>query len=784
MKTLMALLVVAALAYSPAAAAVDGLDVLTDFCPQGTEGCTALLELQNNYTGFGDHKPGTGNFVPGSELNQLFVRKAQDALAIGITGNLETNGNAWVIFLDTKDGGENTLDSNAGPGALTGMEGNSFDEGFEADYAIVINTAGNVYVDVVDLQSDSSRYLGYVPLDAPGVLAGDGADNPNGSSIGFDNTNNAGVIGAPPPDKTAQQHMADAATALTGVEMLLSLQDIGTTSESLQEAKIMVILTGSSGYLSNQTLPGLGTGSQQWNLGDAEVDFGNEETFPGDQFATVSLTSTATVEPPDGRDIPIQAGTGALAATQNNYTGFGDQSGSGTAETEGSELDALLMSSTAEALHIGITGNLENNGNYILIFLESGPGGVSELNVPEEVGPVSGVLQGLNGTVFEAGLEPTHVVMIDSSNEEDPPESGNWVRFAYLNIFDLRTNENVYLGRVRVGAGEMALEGGDNPYGAQMALDNSNAEGVSNDPATTPEENQTAALTATSGLELVLPFNVIGLSQLEIGYFVALSGNKGYLSNQFLPGLGGERGNLGDNPVNFNFVPGMQSGTFIIEEVSFTPVDNVAALKEMPDGSAVSISSTVSAVFPEQDEFYLQDYLPNNIAGILVVGQSAGKVQGDLATVEGYLSRVNGERAIIAAEVGGIGITSAAPSDIQPLVTSNKNVGGPQMGPNPGVQVVGGVNNVGLLMRSAGEVTFASVDEQNRAFTYINDGSDLFDGNIYSAIGLRVDIPFSVGFPAIGTFLDVTGVSSIVQIEGINQPRLRVRDSDDVIVVQ
>jgi len=42
---------------SAAFAAVDGRGIPEDFCPGGLPGCQALLELQNNHTGFGDARP-------------------------------------------------------------------------------------------------------------------------------------------------------------------------------------------------------------------------------------------------------------------------------------------------------------------------------------------------------------------------------------------------------------------------------------------------------------------------------------------------------------------------------------------------------------------------------------------------------------------------------------------------------------------------------------------------------------------------------------------------------
>ncbi|HRX85957.1 MAG TPA: hypothetical protein P5572_13140, partial [Phycisphaerae bacterium] len=76
---------------------IDGLNIPSNF------GGAAELAAQTNNTGFGDQIVNTGDYTPGSELDALYLAKDNDYLYVGVTGNLERNGHAFVIFIDVDD---------------------------------------------------------------------------------------------------------------------------------------------------------------------------------------------------------------------------------------------------------------------------------------------------------------------------------------------------------------------------------------------------------------------------------------------------------------------------------------------------------------------------------------------------------------------------------------------------------------------------------------------------------------------------------------------------------
>ncbi len=161
--------------------------------------------IQGNYTGFGDETDGTvdgsGPNGGGSEIDGLYIKKTATDLYIFVTGNLETNGNAMDLYIDTGVGGSGTLGAGAGAGAfiVDGQSGLSFDAGFDADYVLSVDSwdddADGMTVNVPRV------HFGAIAgsIDDMGSLTGYGAASAGfltgGIGLGVDNSNIEGVIG-------------------------------------------------------------------------------------------------------------------------------------------------------------------------------------------------------------------------------------------------------------------------------------------------------------------------------------------------------------------------------------------------------------------------------------------------------------------------------------------------------------------------------------------------------------------------------------------------------------
>lgn len=258
----------------------------------------------------------------GSELDELFVRNDAANLYLGITGNLESNNNRWVIFLDTVSGnGLTNVLSTLYTGVntvLANINGDVMDVGFEPDYAIVMGRPGGAYfVDLWDMTVTTPVVLTGLSQHVSGqaVFAGE--------FIG-DNSNAAGVNSNPADDPV--QQMINAATATTGLQIALDRASIGSPADTAP-IKVGVYLISDTGWWSNQFLAGLGGGAT--HLGNGA----NLAAAPGDQFASYTMAdnvSTGDYWTPadtqfDGSGIPADMG-GTAISTQDNYTLWGDQS--------------------------------------------------------------------------------------------------------------------------------------------------------------------------------------------------------------------------------------------------------------------------------------------------------------------------------------------------------------------------------------------------------------------------------------------------------------------------
>ncbi|MBI4581819.1 MAG: hypothetical protein HY718_19135, partial [Planctomycetes bacterium] len=125
---------------------------------------------------------------------------------------------------------------------------------------------------------------------------------------------------------------------------------------------------------------------------------------------------------------------------------------------------------------------------------------------------------------------------------------------AYVDLVNLITNENTYMGAAPAGSGTGTLSGG---AGADwfFVVNNTNILGVT---GTGADDPQTAnAATATTGVEMSIPLSAIGspTNGTSVCVFAIVTNNNGsWLSNQILPvpvGSGGGRPNYDNTKPNF-----------------------------------------------------------------------------------------------------------------------------------------------------------------------------------------------------------------------------------------
>ncbi len=242
----------------------------------------------------------------------------------------------------------------------------------------------------------------------------------------------------------------------------------------------------------------------------------------GGLVALVALASAQTV---DGRNIPQEFGT--PLASQTNYTGFGDRV---EGVTYGSELNQLFVRCVNGVLYIGITGNLEGNGNSIHLYIDTGRSSSNTFNLT--TGCINCSVQGMSGVLFDHN--PDYAIGV---NRYDDGQGNDNI---YIDIHDLVNNQSTYVGAVAVGTGANEPQGGDNAANLSVAFDNANLQGVTSDP-----NNIGDPATAATGLEVAIPLSALGNPQGEIKILAVLTGGADlgdpcrgtYLSNQSLPAM-------------------------------------------------------------------------------------------------------------------------------------------------------------------------------------------------------------------------------------------------------
>lgn len=233
-----------------------------------------------------------------NELDRMFLRPESGGLAIGITGNVEKNGNGLALFFDVASGGQDPLSTSSfpvppyGPSSLTGL---GMDAGFAPDVLLWVNFYGGTqYVDLYTLATGGGgthRYLGASPVNGGG-LALSGGGNANGLLAAYCDSNTAGVTSS---------SAAGAASATFGFEAFVPWEDLGLGGPGA-DLRVMAAIVRGDGYFGNQVLPPAGTGTA--NLGVPPFSFA---AVPGPQFATVSTALSVPADRPLAR-------AGAIAA--------------------------------------------------------------------------------------------------------------------------------------------------------------------------------------------------------------------------------------------------------------------------------------------------------------------------------------------------------------------------------------------------------------------------------------------------------------------------------------
>ncbi len=193
----------------------------------------------------------------------------------------------------------------------------------------------------------------------------------------------------------------------------------------------------------------------------------------------------------------------------------------------------------------------------------------------------------------------------------------------------------------------------------------------------------------------------------------------------------------------------------------------IAQAKNAADDQSIEIAGVVSASLPRLGLFYVEDR--QRVCGIQVRSDtmpSAGSgiyVQGTAHT-----DPDTGEMYIACDKW-----RASPPGSVAPLLMTSRSLGGGEFGRQCGVDGGVGLNNVGLLVRTTGEVTNAASDN---SWALVNGGGgpdDVF-------VDLR-GLPFSERPTiSVGQMAAVTGISTIyADYDSTKRPAVLVRCASD-----
>lgn len=202
-------------------------------------------------------------------------------------------------------------------------------------------------------------------------------------------------------------------------------------------------------------------------------------------------------------------------------------------------------------------------------------------------------------------------------------------------------------------------------------------------------------------------------------------------------------------------------------------VASVSAAKTYADGVPVQISNVIATTNKgavASDVIYVEDADRTSGIRVVMTGLATAVVEGNKVNVIGVLATDgNGERFISATSV-----TVSAGTAVKPLAMTNKAIGGGDKGYEVGPPSSGqlgvasgvGLNNVGLLVRTTGQVVSTGT-----GYVMISDGSPN---------PLKVDTSRVTNAPAQGASVTVTGVVSLDAGVPAPSPVIRPRGNADI----
>jgi autotransporter-associated beta strand protein len=438
----------------------------------------APFALQTNNTGFGNNSNTDGNTANGNELDGAYAVVQNGYLNLLFTGNVATDFTHLNIFIADGRAGQTTLNaSTAGGGggnALSNMNGSKFSPGFAGTYALDINGGqpnGNPPLtwfanrwDLTQTTAPGSFIGSFNPTKGSQSEFINGAVH-SGILASFDNSNVDGVNG----DTGTTTLGADPAAVQTGFELAIPLTQLGSPTGSI---KVLVDINGGgNGFLSNQFLPGLpsGSGNLGGNAGKSSFDFSGTPNM----YFTVNVPAGGNVNA-----VWASSATGSWG-TAGNWQGSNPPLAAGDS--------ALFGSAIGGPITVALDGNrtlgriiFDNVNSYSII---PGSGGSITLDDTGDASGVNPTIASLSGVHFiTAPIALANGATISTAAGSGVSILGNIsgngpiVKDGAGRAFLL--GNNTYSGGTQVLAGSLELDSNNAASTGEISIGDVTADGV------------------------------------------------------------------------------------------------------------------------------------------------------------------------------------------------------------------------------------------------------------------------------------------------------------------
>lgn len=495
----------------------------------------AATATQNNYTCFGDAVEAAPQNLPGSELDRIFVSNTADRIRVALTGNLEGNGNAFVVLLDTLAGGAGTITGQtAPPGAITGFNNVILDAGFTPDYACVVQRNNepntNEYsVFLKNLATNTTRSIGRLTRNSGSGVLADPIPNANGSEIN---------------QLFIQDDASNLYLGLTG----------NVEGGPNVNAFVIFLKTGAGGPSNVLDTNYVGFPQVLRNMNGDTLDAGFNPNYaivmqrPGGAY-NAQLVDLTDITPP----LTVTALTFNQTVGANTF--FGENSNStGVNSTNCPTVDAIQQAINAATSVRGVQFAIDRAtigspaGTIdVCAAVIGGSGFWSNQTLP----PLGGCQANLGDNANLTGATAPGNQFLSYTLGSNP---GSPAMFTPSNIpgamgAAVATQNN------HTGFGDASAPNPGNANCLQVAFDDTNILGVTGGSLNTGTclsqgGSAAGATLAEKGMEFDIPMVDIGLTPPSLGTQVkvlaVLTGSNGYMSNQFLPPLNrGNAWNLG-----------------------------------------------------------------------------------------------------------------------------------------------------------------------------------------------------------------------------------------------